>query len=209
MAAISAAAAANRTAFADYGDATARDVIGPLADVGLVQRTPDGSSMSSDDILALMAGTHRAAGFTMSPVRGSDDAFVVPTEGICVALPGSDLRITADMFDPDSGAPTVEARQMIDAFHEHQQSLHATGHVWLGGWRNADGEFELNATIILPEENLAEATRLGHQWRQHSVYQLSTKKEIEIGGDGGDSIYSRPKRLLSWLKRKRRQRDPE
>ena len=124
------------------------------------------------------------------------------TEGICVAIPGSDMHLPADMFDPDTDMPADEYNEKLEAFYEHLEPLRETGHVWIGGWRNNEGVFELNATVVFREEDQDHATRLAHQWRQESVFDLGRGEVIDIGGDGGESIYDQPGRLQRWFRRR-------
>ena len=202
MAAISAAAAVSTSAFDDYAHDAATDVIAPLSDEGFTHETRAGSDLRVSDILAVLQRTQRQGGFTLSPRRSPSEPYEFATEGICVAIPGSDMHLPADMFDPDTDIPADEYNEKLEAFYEHLEPLRETGHVWIGGWRNNEGVFELNATVVFREEDQDHATRLAHQWRQESVFDLGRGEVIDIGGDGGESIYDQPGRLQRWFRRR-------
>ena len=202
MAAISAAAAVSTSAFDDYAHDAATDVIAPLSDEGFTHETRAGSDLRVSDILTVLQRTQSQDGFTLSPRRSPSEPYEFATEGICVAIPGSDMHLPADMFEPDTGVPSDAAHEKLSEFYEHLKPLRDTGHVWIGGWRNNEGVFELNASLVLHEEDRQHATRLAHQWRQESVFDLGRGEVIDIGGDGGESIYDQPGRLQRWFRRR-------
>ncbi len=161
MAAISAAAAADRSAFDDYAQDAATEVVTPLSHEYFTHEAPGVSDLQASDIFSVLQRTQRQGGFTLSPRRFRPEQYEFATEGICVAIPGSDMHLPADMFDPDTGVPSDAAHEKLSAFYEHLKPLRDTGHVWIGGWRNDEGVFELNATLVLHEEDRQHATRLG------------------------------------------------
>ena len=202
MAAISAAAAANSYAFDDYARDAATDVVTPLSEEHFTQEAPGVDDLQVGDIVGILQHTQRRGGFTLSPRRSPSKQYELATEGICVAIPGSDMHLPADMCDPHTGVPSGEANEKLEAFYEHLAPLRETGHVWIGGWRNNEGVFELNATVVFREEDQDHATRLAHQWRQESMFHLSQGAVIDTGGGGGESIYDQPsRRLQRWFRR--------
>ena len=133
MAAISAAAAADRSAFDDYAQDAATEVVAPLSREGFTHEAQGVSDLQVGDIFSVLRQTQRQGGFTLSPRRSTSEQYEFATEGICVAIPGSDMHLPADMLDPATGIPSDAAHEKLSAFHEHLKPLRETGHVWIGG----------------------------------------------------------------------------
>ena len=117
MAAISAAAAADRSAFDDCAQDAATEVVTPLSHEYFTHEAPGVSDLQASDIFSVLQRTQSQDGFTLSPRRFRPEQYEFATEGICVAIPGSDMHLPADMFDPDTGVPSDAAHEKLSAFY--------------------------------------------------------------------------------------------
>lgn len=93
------------------------------------------------------------------------------------------------MFSKDSDRLSDTSVAVLDAFLAHQQPLHETGLVWVGGWRREDGPVEINATVVFPEHERDAAVRFAGLWDQMAVFDLGAGEPIETGGSGEGGIY--------------------
>ena len=152
---------------------------------------PGEARMDADTVAEHVAELRENDGFTVS-VFSPEGELVEPTEGICVALPGTHFNPDAANplerdFDPDDDGPR---KAQIRTFWDRLKPLHDTGQVWLGGYRWPDGTFEINATIVFDPSRRAEALEAGKLWNQETVFDLGVRDTIPTGGDGGVSMFN-------------------
>lgn len=103
-------------------------------------------------------GQEHPDGFTVD-VRTME----VPTEGIAVSY-----------------AATQDSHSREDLERVVEHALRHDGYA--GGWYNGEnGLYYFDSTRLYPEDRLEDALRFGRENGQHTVYILSTGKEVPVG----------------------------
>jgi hypothetical protein len=122
---------------------------------------------------AILADVKAQGGLSVSMIDGSK-----PTTGYMVAIGGATGSIASadDFFDPQKG-PKI----LGDYFKEHKATL--SGGNYLGLWHNTgDGKVYLDLSQNVKSKS--EATRLGRQRDQISIWDVVREEEIDTGGTG-------------------------
>lgn len=127
-----------------------------------------GGAAAREDVAAIADrvwafGQAHPGGFTVD-VRTLSE----PAEGIAVA---------------HAATQNSHSRGDLDRVVEH--ALLHDGHV--GGWRNPDnGLYYFDSTRLFPEDRLEDALRFGRENGQHTVYILSTGREVAVDAEPSD-----------------------
>ena len=179
----------NRSVAMSYARTIAKRVLTPLKKLGLIQGpTTGGGPLPIDDLVGEMAILEYDDGFTFSPILGPGNKFLVPAKGHCVALPGSNVSIafagavTTIPLQELSTEPRYEPEDVDIARLAEWAQLMArifdSGHAWIGGYRQQDGTFDTEATVVFEYSYRAEAEKAANKWKQESYWS------IQPGGGG-------------------------
>ena len=193
-----------RRAFEDYPVQMRDKAVNRIATMERLVPPPGGAGpvVLVEDLVARMSLPEHQYGFTLSATPDAQGHLASPVRGHCVALPGSDRRLTATpAYDPQTGEPNMQAVAQLQEWLEHMEPLLGGGNVWIGGYPWTSGEhagaFEVNATVVFPPELGDEAHSVAKTWGQHSVWTCDPDHpdkgyETIVGGSGGKSIFNRP-----------------
>lgn len=148
---------------------------------------PLGSLRTPEDLLDGLDAIGEIGGATQSPFVLGGGVVLAPETGYCVALSGSDLKLSPVLVPGRSDPDVLGASAEFGEFRRWHQTMTpylAHGRTWIGMWRDdASGELEVNVTMVVEDEQVALA--LARSQDQKAVYHLDTEETIQAGGTGG------------------------
>ena len=143
------------------------------------------------DLLHEMAQLiYEVDGFSLAPLPDASGKLLQPSEGHCVALPGTDYKIKRAFHGPGTSLFSHPTDRAVDAFQrwvEFMEPVLMAGMAWFGGFRLDDTSFVTEATLVFKaaQEDLARCAAI--KWEQVSYWTIDSSHpsggyETSVGG---------------------------
>ena len=132
---------------------------------------------------------HATGGFTLAPLPDASGNLLQPSDGHCVALPGTDYTIKRAFRRIGTSArvePTNQGVYRLSRWVDFMEPVLRAGMVWIGGFSTNGTTFVTEDTLVFKATHNNVAQDVALKWEQHSYWTIDP---VHPSGKGG---YSTP-----------------